>query len=145
MKRIVGILAALALSAAPAFATSCAPSNTQVIQNIISATGTAAAGTATATLAAPTGGHAWNVTGIEIFGLGATGATAVVATVTGLQGGTLSFSVAVPAGATTAITPVVYNPACPLTGNQNTAIVLSIPTFGAGNTSSIGMLHGFQQ
>lgn len=85
------------------------------------------------------------ITGLEIFGLGATAATIAAATVTGVLGGTMTILIGVPAGTSTETVPKVlqFNP--PLPANAvNTAIALSVPSFGAGNQGVSAALRGFQ-
>lgn len=110
----------------------------------VGAVATAAAGVCTATIAAVAGRTNY-LTGLQITGLGATAATKVIATVTGLVGGTKSFAIAVPAGVTTAVTPIIvaFPVPVPATG-VNVAIVASVPSFGAGNTDVDVNLDGFQ-
>lgn len=93
--------------------------------------------------APPLGAGQWKVTGVEITAAGATGASVVTATVTGLLGGTMSYTVAVPAGVTAAINPIAvpFNP--PLDGIAGSAIVLTLPALGAGNTNAAVVIHGY--
>ena len=106
--------------------------------------GNVAAATATATLAA-TAAKTTYITGFDITGGGATAASVVVATVTGLLGGTMSYAIAVPAGVTLGITPLIVNFSPPLPASAvNTAIVVSVPSLGAGNTNCVANARGFQ-
>jgi hypothetical protein len=85
--------------------------------------------------------------GFSITGGGATAASIVQATITGLVGGvTLIFEIAVPAGADTGISPIVVNfpSAIPASG-QNAPITLNLPAFGAGNTNAVGNIWGGYQ
>ncbi len=84
------------------------------------------------------------LTGIEITGAGATAGGVVLATITGLLGGTVTYNIVVPTGATTSITPLVveWNPPLPAAA-VNTAIVVSLPALGAGNTNASTVAHGF--
>lgn len=109
---------------------------------VAASSGVVAAAVAAATLPA-VAGQTNSVSGFQITGLGATGATVVVATLTGVLGGTQSYEVTVPAGATTAITPVIvsFNPPLPATG-PNVAITISVPSFGAGNTNAEANIQG---
>lgn len=102
--------------------------------------GNVAAATATATAAAPTFGS-WIVTGFEVTGGGATAGSIINGTITGLVGGTMTFSVPVIAGVLLGITPIKWDFPGGLRGNPATAIVLSVPTFGAGNTNAAVILH----
>lgn len=114
-------------------------------QSPFNLTGTGAAGAITLTQPAVAGKTNY-CTGIEITGGGATAASIIVATLA--SGGTTidNFDIPVPAGATAGITPLVmeFNP--PIAGlgpGQN--MVLTVPSFGAGNTNSAANLHGFSE
>lgn len=107
--------------------------------------GNVANATAAATLAAQSGKTNY-LTGIEITGAGATASSVVAATVTGLLGGTRTLIVAVPAGVTTGIAPIVEQFNKALKGAAaNTAITLTLPALGAGNTNAAVSLQGFYQ
>ena len=86
------------------------------------------------------------VTGFEVTGGGATAASLVTATLTGLAAGTFSYVIAVPAGATLGVAPLVveFNPPLPASA-VNTAITLNLPSLGAGNTAASAVIHGFNQ
>jgi len=106
---------------------------------------TGAAQTVTATLAAAAG-HTCYLTGFEVTGGGATAASIVPVTVTGLVGGTLTYYVAVPAGATAGIVPLVVQYQRPLAASAtNQAIAVSASTFGVGNAAASVVAHGFRQ
>ena len=81
------------------------------------------------------------VSGFQVTGGGATAASVITVTLAGVQGGTQTFDIAVPAGAAAGITPleVTFNPPLVASG-PNTAIVLTVPSFGAGNTNSAAEL-----
>lgn len=84
--------------------------------------------------------------GFVLTGTGATAASAPYVALTGTAaGGTLYFSFAVPAGAAAAaIVPLVVQFTRPLPASAaNTAIVVNVPSFGAGNTLSSCFAHGF--
>lgn len=84
------------------------------------------------------------IAGFCISGGGATAASIITVTVTGLTN-TLSFSVPVPAGATAGVLPLVVNFDPPLPASaDNTAIVVNVPSFGAGNTAAAATAWGFQ-
>lgn len=82
--------------------------------------------------------------GFQLSGGGATAATVVQLTITGLLGGTLTYNVPVPAGATLGLQPIVYQfyPPLPASG-PNTPIVVSCPSLGAGNLHSSLNVQGF--
>ncbi len=86
------------------------------------------------------------ITGFQITGGGATAASVIVVTLTGLVGGTRTYDIAVPAGAALGITPLVveFSEPIPATG-PNVAITLNVPSFGAGNTNAAATLEGFLQ
>lgn len=99
--------------------------------------------TATATMAAVSGKTNY-IAGFHVSGGGATAAAIPTLTITGLIGGTRSFVVPVPAGATAGIQPirVAFYPPVPASA-ANTAIVVSVPAFGAGNTKAVVTATGY--
>lgn len=112
---------------------------------ITSASGNVAAGVATATLPGVAGKTTY-ITGFELTGAGATVGVVVLLTVTGTISGTLTYAVPVPAGVLAGITPLIVEFPQPIPASgQNTAIVVSVPSFGAGNTNAAIVAHGFQQ
>ena len=100
----------------------------------------------TATIAAVAGVFNF-ITSLRITGLGATGATEVTATLTGVQGGTINYPVSVPVGATVPITPVfdTFGTRGLQASAVNTAISLALPAFGAGNTLESASISGYTQ
>lgn len=84
------------------------------------------------------------VTGFEITATGATAAAVVLAALAGIAGGTINYVFAAPAGVTTSATPltVVFSQPIPASA-VNTAITLTLPALGAGNTNAITTLHGY--
>jgi hypothetical protein len=107
--------------------------------------GNVAAAPATATLAAGGANVLTYLSVFEFTGAGATAASVVALTITGVIGGTMTYNIAVPAGATIGIPPLVveFNP--PLQAAAlNTPIVVSVPSLGAGNTNSAVVAHGYQ-
>jgi len=111
---------------------------------ISNSSGNVAAATATATLPAATGKTTY-LSGFAITGAGATAASVISATVTNVNGGTQTYSLAIPAGAAVGVTPLIvyFDPSLPATGS-NTTIVVSAPTFGAGNTNATVNAWGYQ-
>ena len=111
---------------------------------ITASSGNKAASTANATLAAAAGAFTY-ITGFEVTGAGATAASNILVTVTGVQGGTMTYNLVIPAGVNTSITPlqVEFSPAIPSSA-VNTAIQVAVPSFGAGNTNASTVAHGFQ-
>jgi hypothetical protein len=83
--------------------------------------------------------------GFCVTGLGATAAGAVVMTIAQLNdAGTISFDIGVPAGVLVPITPLIVNFQQPLQAQGvNTLIQLTVPAFGAGNTSVHMVAWGF--
>lgn len=105
--------------------------------------GSVANATASATLPAVAGKTNY-IAGLEISGSGATAASVVTATITGLLGGTQSLTVPVVAGATlgNGLISIKFSP--PFPGSAvNTAIVVSCPALGAGNTNNVVNVRGF--
>jgi hypothetical protein len=84
------------------------------------------------------------ISGFGLTGLGATAAAGVSVTVTGVQGGTLQYTIAAVAGVTLINTPLVveYDPPLPASA-PNTAITVNVPTYGSGNTRSCNTVRGF--
>lgn len=112
---------------------------------VSSSSGNKAAAVATATLPA----SATQVTficGFSATGAGATAATAVNATVTGVIGGTMTYVFAVPTGVDVPAQGLNVNfyPCVPGT-SINTAIVVSMPSLGAGNAHAAMVAWGYQQ
>ena len=105
---------------------------------------TGAASALTATLAAATGKTTY-ITGFEVTGGGATAASVVLVTVTGTITGTLNYYLAIPAGAAVGTVPLIVAFARPIPGSAvNTAVVVNVPSFGAGNTQAAVAAHGYQ-
>ncbi|SRR5579885_2555461 len=106
--------------------------------------GNVANATATATLAAAAGVTTW-LTGFVITATGATAASVVTGTITGLKGGTLHFTFAAPAGVSAAATPLVIDFAYPMPASaKNQAIAVVLPALGSGNTNATVFAKGFQ-
>lgn len=84
--------------------------------------------------------------GIFFTSGGATGASLVTCTITGLLGGTVSFIVPVVAGATLGNVPVnkEFKPPLPSSA-ANVDIVVSCPTLGAGNNGASMIAYGYIQ
>jgi hypothetical protein len=84
---------------------------------------------------------------LRIEGLGATAASEVQATLTGVAGGTITYPVNVPAGVLVPIAPVTDSfPGRGLPASASgTNIVLTLPAFGAGNTFAEAELQGYIQ
>jgi len=86
------------------------------------------------------------ITGFEITGNGATAAGPIAVTVTGILGGTKTYVLEIPTIAGVAQVALVVEYARPIPASAvNTAIVVNVPSFGAGNTAAAVTAHGFQQ
>ena len=148
-KYVLGLAASLLLSS-PALATGCNSGAIATPQpNFTATSGNVAAATATATLAAPPAQMRWNITGFEITGLGATAGAGVSVTISGLDAGagatsTATYSFASVTGVTLQDTPLTVSfAACPITGLPGTAVSISMPSLGSGNTNAAVNIHGF--
>lgn len=111
---------------------------------ITSSSGNVANVSAVATLAgtATTTAH---ISGFQCTGGGATAASLQTVTVAGVVTGTMSYTVAVPAGATAGMVPLVvgFVPAVPASA-VNTSIVVTMPALGAGNTNATCSAQGYR-
>jgi hypothetical protein len=68
----------------------------------------------------------------------------VSATLTGLYGGTITYAFGCPLGAGVPAVPLTVNFNPPLdAAATNTAIVLTLPPLGSGNTNAAIAIHGF--
>lgn len=87
------------------------------------------------------------IAGFTVDGLGATAASVINVTISGVLGGTITYALSIPAGATAALAaPLRVEFARPIPANaDNTAIVVNVPSFGAGNTQANASVHGFSR
>lgn len=109
---------------------------------ISASSGNVAAAAATATITAGT--KMAYITGFTVTGAGATAASIIAVTVTGVVGGTQTYNLVIPAGATTSITPLQVNFPMPISATAyGTNIVVSAPSFGAGNTNAAVVAYGY--
>jgi hypothetical protein len=107
------------------------------------ATSTVAASATTATITAPTGMTAY-INGFVVNGLGATAASVIAITVTGVLGGTQTYQYSVPAGVTTISPSFQVNFPMPVPASGvSTNIVVNVPSFGAGNTNANVTVYGY--
>lgn len=84
------------------------------------------------------------VTQIEVTGSGAVAGVPVIVTLAGLLGGTRSFIYSAVAGALLENTPLIIPFPFPLPASAvNTAITLSCPSLGTGNTNNVANIAGF--
>jgi hypothetical protein len=84
--------------------------------------------------------------GFLVTGAGATAASVINVTITGLAIATVVCKLVVPAGATTSIVPLVVNfgdIGLPASG-AGVNIVVSMPAFGAGNTDAAIFAWGYR-
>ena len=119
---------------------------------VANSSGNKAAASATAVLPAAQGKVTY-IEGFDITGSGATAASIITVTVTGLNSsiGTLSYDVVIPAGATTGIggtgnpgmIPVRFPTPLPASA-ANATITVTVPSFGTGNTNACVTAYGFQ-
>ena len=100
---------------------------------------------AVATLAHPDSSHTVYITGFEVTASGSTAALVVTVTVTGVAGGTLSYTFVFPAGVGVQAQPLVVNfDAMPIQASgPGVDIVVTCPAGGAGNTNAVVNAHGF--
>jgi hypothetical protein len=113
---------------------------------ISASSGTVAAATATATLAASGNANkTTHICGFSITSAGSTGAAVVSPTVTNVVTGTQTYTYASVAGVTlgNAHLTVVFNPCLPANA-PGTTIVVSMPSLGTGNTNATVNAWGFQ-
>lgn len=84
--------------------------------------------------------------GVQITAGGATAGQCVNATVVGLLGGTITYTYcsATGAGLPSPSLVVAFNPPLPASA-VNTAITLSVPALGTGNTNAAASIQGFVQ
>lgn len=105
--------------------------------------GSVANASAVATLVSAAARRAY-ISGFQVTGGGATAASLILVTVTGTIGGTLTYVIAVPAGVTLGIVPLIVNFPSPIPASaDNTNIVVTAAAFGAGNTSAAVNANGF--
>ncbi len=103
----------------------------------------AAAGSAVATLTSAAGRLAY-ITGFAVVGLGATTAIVAAITISGLAGGSINFGYPVPAGVGVAGPPLSVQFSSPLPASAvATNIVVTVASFGSGNTAASVMAEGY--
>ena len=84
------------------------------------------------------------LSGFDVTFSGATAGLVVVATLTGIAGGPLSYIVSAPVGATVGGPALSRSFPQPLRSTAiNTAITLSVPALGLGNTNIAVNLYGY--
>ena len=103
---------------------------------------TVAAAANNQTLAGSAGKRTY-ISGFLVGGLGATGASVIAVTITGLNV-TMTFRVNIPAGAGVIVPQLFVTFPRPIpAAADNTAIVVNVPSFGAGNTAADAAAWGF--
>jgi hypothetical protein len=112
---------------------------------ITAASGNVANAGAVATLAGTTGKTTY-ITGFQCTAAGATAASVVSATVAGVVTGTMTYTFVAPAGATAQATPLIVSFGKPVAASAtNTAIVVTLPALGSGNTNATCNAQGYQR
>lgn len=110
---------------------------------VTASSGNVAAAVAAATLPAVAAKTNY-ITGFEATGSGATAGAVVTVTVTGTISGTLSYTVVAVAGALLGNTPLIVQfPIAIPASAVNTAITVSMPSLGLGNTNATVVAHGY--
>lgn len=117
---------------------------TSVPGTLVASSGNVANVAAVATLPAAAGKTTY-ITGFQLTAGGATVGSVVNATVTGLNGGTLTYTFGFPVGAVVAGQPVNVTFPNPIPASAvNTAIVVTLPAGGGGNTNAAANAQGYQ-
>jgi hypothetical protein len=113
---------------------------------ITASSGNVANATATATLAAGGAKRFTYICGFQATAGGATATAAVNLTVTNVVNGTLTYTFGAVAGAGFPSPPLVvpFSPCLPANA-ANTAIVVSMPALGTGNTNATVSAWGYQR
>jgi hypothetical protein len=110
---------------------------------ITASSGNVAAASGVATIPAVANKTAW-ITGFMVTSAGSTGAAVVTPTITGIVGGTMTFVYTSVAGVTLGNAPLIVPLPIPVPATAvNTAIVVTVPSLGAGNTNSAVTAFGF--
>lgn len=105
--------------------------------------GNIANATASASLAAAANRRNY-ITGFHVSGAGASAGSAVAVTVTGLINGTLTYTYTAGNGAQASNNPLLISFPEPIPASaDNTAITVSCPALGAGNTNNSVNVFGF--
>lgn len=116
------------------------PGDTQPLHD---ASGNVANANAVATLTPGNDRFAY-LSGFELTAAGATAGAVVSATVAGTLDGTLTYTFAFPIGATVGAAPLIVTFDPPIPGAaRGTAIVVTLPAGGAGNTNASAVAHGY--
>jgi hypothetical protein len=115
------------------------------VTQVTGSSGNVANATATASLPAVAGKTNF-LTGFQCTATGATGALVVNVTVTGLVTGTATYTFVFPAGVTVQATSLIVSFVTPVKASAvNTAIVVTLPAGGTGNTNAAVNVQGYNQ
>lgn len=110
---------------------------------LASSSGNVANASGVATLVAPAGKTVY-LTEFTVTGGGATAAGVVTITVTGLVGGTQSYTYGAPAGAGASALPLYVDFATPVPATgPGVNVVVTVPAVGAGNTNTTVVATGY--
>lgn len=113
------------------------------ITKVMATSGNVAAGAAAASIPAVAGKLNY-ITGFSVTGTGATAGQAVVITVTGLSGGTITFTHASATGVAVGNAQFNYEFPAPHPASAiNTAISVSCASLGAGSTNNVTNVFGY--
>lgn len=143
-KPVLGAFAVLVLLWLACVAAFAADENLPPNSPIAASSGNVANATATATLAEKAG-FLNRICGFQITSGGATAPSLVTATVTGVQGGTLTYTYGAVIGPGTPSPSLVvsFAPCLPATG-PGIAISVSLPALGPGNAKAAVSANGYQ-
>lgn len=98
----------------------------------------------TATLPGVTGKTTY-ISGFQVTGGGATAASIITITVTGLVGVDQLYRLAIPAGVTLGVVPLLVTFATPIPASgPDTDVVINVDAFGTGNTDASVAAQGYQ-
>jgi hypothetical protein len=121
------------------------PGSGSVTQTAVTASASAGNTSNTATLAGVAAKTTY-LTGFECTASGSTAGLPVTVTVTGTISGTLNYTFSFVAGVLVESTPLIVEFTYPIPSSAvNTAIVVTFPAGGAGNTNATVTAHGFYQ
>ncbi len=91
-------------------------------------------------------GYTFYLTGFEVSGLGATGASTISITISGTAStNTPTYYIPIPAGVTTQITPLSqrFSEKGIQASGTNVSVTVNVPSFGAGNTNASCIAMGY--
>lgn len=143
----IALFALLAVAACLAWTAYSRAVSYQYLTNVVTVQAASANGAATQITATISGvsGRMTYLEGFDVTGLGATAAGSINITVTGTAN-TLTYTLQIPSGVTAALTNgglFVRFPTPIPSSAQNTNIVVTVPTFGSGNTQASVVAYGF--